>query len=106
LAYVSAFFTGTLVWNTTAHTFVRDTLNPVCAPITTSSGMPCRGAFDATQASDGSIYQAFFGSPSQSLPPYVFVYSPSPTFALVDSIAVGVGRRRSTSGSSRPEPAS
>ena len=88
-AYVSAFFTGTLVWNTATHTFLRDPLNPVCARLTTEPEMPCRGAFDATQASDGSIYQAFFGSPSQSLPPYVFVYSP--TFALVDSIAVGVG---------------
>ena len=89
LAYVSGFSTGTLVWNTTTHTFVRDVLNPVCARVTTEPGMPCRGAFDATQASDGSIYQVFFGSPSQSLPPYVFVYSPA--FALVDSIAPGVG---------------
>jgi hypothetical protein len=89
LALVSGVYTGTVVWNTANHTFVRDTLNPVCARITTTSGMPCRGAFDATQGSDGSIYQAFFGSPSQSLPPYVFVYSPA--FALVDSVAAGVG---------------
>ena len=89
LAYVSAFFTGTMVWNTATHTFVRDTLNPVCARISSAPGMPCRGAFEATQASDGSIYQVFFGSPSQSLPPYVFVYSP--TYVLMDSISVGVG---------------
>lgn len=89
LAYVSAFFTGTLVWNTMTHTFVRGLANPVCAPLSNQPGMPCRGAFDATQASDGSIYQVFFGSPSQSLPPYVFVYSP--THVLRDSISVGVG---------------
>lgn len=89
LAYVSGFFTGTLVWNTATHTFVRDVTNPVCARLTNASGTPCRGAFDAARASDGSIYQVFFGSASESLPPYVFVYSP--TYELVDSISVGVG---------------
>jgi YVTN family beta-propeller protein len=89
LAYVSGFFTGTLVWNTATHAFVRDSANPVCARLNNASGMPCRGAFDATRASDGSIYQVFFGSASQSLPPYVFVYSPA--YELVDSINVGVG---------------
>jgi len=88
MAYVSAFFTGTLVWNTATHSFVRDLANPVCAPLASPPGA-CRGAFDATRASDGSIYQVFFGSPSQSLPPYVFVYSPS--YVLVDSVSVGVG---------------
>ncbi len=89
LAYVSGFFTGTVVWDTRMHTFVRDATNPVCARLTTRPGAPCRGAFDAARASDGSIYQAFFGSASESLPPYVFVYSPS--YELVDSIRVGVG---------------
>ena len=69
--------------------FVRDTANPVCARLINEPGTPCRGAFDAARASDGSIYQVFFGSPSQSLPPYVFVYSP--TYELMDSISVGVG---------------
>lgn len=89
LAYVSGFFTGTLVWNTATHAFVRDVNNPVCARLTNAPGTPCRGAFDATRASDGSIYQAFFGSASEALPPYVFVYSP--TYELVDSVSVGVG---------------
>jgi hypothetical protein len=89
LAYVSGVFTGTLVWNTATHTFVRDGTNPVCARLTNAVGTPCRGAFDATRASDGSVYQVFFGSPAQSLPPYLFVYSP--TYELVDSISVGVG---------------
>jgi hypothetical protein len=89
LAYVSGFFTGTLVWNTATHAFVRDVTNPVCARLNNASGTPCRGAFDATRASDGSIYQAFFGSASESLPPYAFVYSPA--YVLVDSINVGVG---------------
>lgn len=89
LAYVSGFFTGTVVWNTATRTFVRDAANPVCARLNSAPGTPCRGAFDATRASDGSIYQVFFGSASQSLPPYVFVYSP--TYELVDSISVGVG---------------
>jgi DNA-binding beta-propeller fold protein YncE len=89
LAYVSGFFTGTVVWNTATRTFVRDASNPVCARLTQAAGTPCRGAFDATRASDGSIYQVFFGSASESLPPYVFVYSP--TYELTDSISVGVG---------------
>jgi hypothetical protein len=89
LAYVSGFFTGTVVWDTKTHTFVRDATNPVCARLATRPGTPCRGAFGAARASDGSIYQAFFGSASESLPPYVFVYSP--TYELVDSITVGVG---------------
>lgn len=88
LAYVSGFFTGTVIWNTATHAFVRDPTNPVCARLTNAPGTPCRGAFDATRAGDGSIYQAFFGSASQSLPPYVFVYSP--TYELIDSISAGV----------------
>jgi YVTN family beta-propeller protein len=89
LAYVSGFFTGTVVWNTVTHAFVRDATNAVCARLNNAAGTPCRGAFDATRASDGSVYQVFFGSASESLPPYVFVYSP--TYDLVDSIGVGVG---------------
>lgn len=89
LAYVSGFFTGTVVWNTATRTFVRDVTDPVCARLTSAPGTPCRGAFDAARASDGSIYQVFFGSASESLPPYVFVYSPE--YELVDSISAGVG---------------
>ncbi len=89
LAYVSGVFTGTVVWDTETHTFVRDAANPVCARLTNETGTPCRGAFDATSAEDGSVYQTFFGSASESLPPYIFVYSP--TYELTDSISVGVG---------------
>lgn len=90
LAYVSSFEGGTVIWNTATETFVRGPDNPVCARLTHATGTPCRGAFDATRASDGSVYQSFFGSPSQSLSPYVFVYG-SGSYQLADSVAVGVG---------------
>lgn len=90
LAYVSSFVGGTVIWNTVTEAFVRGPDNPVCARLTLAPGTPCRSAFDATRASDGSVYQSFFGSPSQSLSPYVFVYAPS-TYQLADSVAVGVG---------------
>ncbi len=90
LAYVSGFFTGTVVWNTVTHAFVRGPGDPVCARLDHAVGIPCRGAFDATRASDGSIYQAFFGSPADALPPYLFVFAPG-SYALMDSIPVGVG---------------
>lgn len=90
VAYVSGFFTGTVVWNTHTRQFVRGPDNPVCAPNTQAAGSPCRGAFDAAPAADGSLYQVFFGSASDGLTPYVFVYRPGP-FALADSISVGVG---------------
>ena len=88
-AYVSSFSTGTVVWDTETQTFLRDPADPVCARLTQAAGTPCRGAADAAAASDGSIYQTFFGSASESLPPYVFVYSPA--HELVDSISAGVG---------------
>jgi YVTN family beta-propeller protein len=87
LAYISNFFGGTVVWNTVTKTFVRDANNPLCAPL---SGGACRGAFDAHPDAAGDVYQVFFGSPSQSLNPYIFVYKAG-TFALTDSIAVGPG---------------
>ncbi|HMI58128.1 MAG TPA: hypothetical protein VK511_08770 [Gemmatimonadaceae bacterium] len=86
LAYISGFFTGTLVWNTSTKTFVRGTDNPVCAKV----GDVCRGAFAASTNSAGDIYQVFFGSPSESLPPYVFVFKGS-SYTLSDSIATGSG---------------
>ncbi len=89
LAYVSGVFAGTVVWDTETHSFLRDAANPLCARLDNEPGTPCRGAFAATAASDGSVYQSFFGSPQQNLPPYVFVYSP--TYELVDSITAGVG---------------
>ena len=87
LAYVSAFFGGTVIWNTVTKTFVSGPSNPVCAPVT---GGSCRGAFDARPDAAGDVYQVFFGSPSQSLNPYVFVYQAG-TFALTDSVSVGPG---------------
>jgi hypothetical protein len=87
LAYVSSAFgdVGTVIWNTANRTFVRGIANPVCPE------NPCRGAFDANRAEDGSLYQAFTGDPShtpQPLAPYVFVYAPN-TYQLVDSISAG-----------------
>ncbi len=87
LAYISGFFSGTLVFDTGSRSWVRGPDNPVCAPL---EGGGCRGAFDASAAEDGTLYQAFFGSTSQGLSPYIFVYEPG-TFALTDSIASGQG---------------
>lgn len=87
LAYISSFSVGTVVFNTATRTFVRGPSNPVCAKVASGS---CRGAFAATTNANGDVYQAFFGSTSQGLAPYVFVYKAS-TFALTDSIAVGSG---------------
>ncbi|MEO7997899.1 MAG: hypothetical protein ABI852_10670 [Gemmatimonadaceae bacterium] len=86
LAYLSSFSGATVVWNTRTKTFVRGTADPLCAK-RASTGL-CRGASDATSGATGKVYQTFFGSTSQGLPPYVFVYNPT-TFALSDSIAVG-----------------
>lgn len=90
LLYASSFSTGTVVYNTVTGAFVRGPDDPVCARRTQTAGAPCRGAADATPAADGSIYQLFFGSPADGLPPYTFVYAPG-TYQLVDSVAVGVG---------------
>jgi hypothetical protein len=87
LAYISSFFGGTLVWNTATRTFVRGTSNPLCPKLASGS---CRGAFAATTNASGDVYQAFFGSASQGLAPYLFVYKAG-TFALTDSVSVGVG---------------
>ena len=87
LAYVSAFFVGTVVWNTKTRSFIRGSDNPVCAKVASGG---CRGAFAATADASGNVYQAFFGSSTQGLAPYVFVYRAG-TFALADSIRVGSG---------------
>jgi hypothetical protein len=85
LAYISSFFSGTIVWNTKTRTFVRGPDSPVCAKLGSGS---CRGAFSAATNAAGDVYQVFFGSTTQQ--PYVFVYKAN-SFALSDSIAVGVG---------------
>jgi hypothetical protein len=87
LVYISSFSGGTVIWSINSQSFVRGPDNPLCAPI---SGGGCRGAFDARPDSAGNVYQVFFGSPSQSLNPYVFVYKVG-TYALTDSINVGPG---------------
>jgi YVTN family beta-propeller protein len=87
LAYISGFFSGTLVWNTKTRTFVRGTDNPVCAKLANGS---CRGAFAAATNAAGNVYQLFFGNLTQGQPPYVFVYKAG-TFALTDSISAGTG---------------
>jgi hypothetical protein len=87
LLYASGFFFGTVVWDTSAEAFVRDGSNPVCAPL---AGGGCRGAFGTRSAADGSLYQTFFGSPSQGLAPWIFRYEAG-TFVLSDSIASELG---------------
>ncbi|MEO7360868.1 MAG: hypothetical protein ABI120_11090, partial [Gemmatimonadaceae bacterium] len=88
LAYLSSFSGATTVWSTKTKSFVRGTSDPLCAK-RASTGL-CRGAADAVPSATGKIYQAFFGSTSQGLSPYVFVYAQT-TFALSDSVAVGPG---------------
>jgi hypothetical protein len=90
LAYISGFYTGTVIYNTNTNTYVRGPNNPLCAPATGG----CRGAFDAETDSKGNVYQVFFGSAaSGNIPAYpgqVFVYS-APNYTLTDSVTVGIG---------------
>lgn len=87
LAYISGFFFGTTVLDTKTRQFVRGPDNPICAKL---PDMTCRGAFDATAAANGDVYQVFFGSPKQNLAPYIFVFHAG-TYALADSISTGSG---------------
>jgi hypothetical protein len=86
-AYISSFLSGTLVWNTRTRSFVRGLDNPVCAKLSTGA---CRGAFAASANAGGDLYQAFFGDATHGLAPYIFVFKAN-TFALSDSVGVGVG---------------
>lgn len=86
-AYISGFFFGTLVWDTGSRAFVRGPENPVCAPLDDGG---CRGAFDAELGEGGRLYQVFFGSASQDLAPWVFVYE-GEGYELTDSVSVGAG---------------
>jgi hypothetical protein len=86
LAFISSFFAGTVVWNTTTRQYVRGPDNPVCAPLPNNGG--CRGAFDAQLDNKGNVYQTYFGDKDH--PGQVFVYAAS-SFALTDSIPAGVG---------------
>ena len=85
--YASAFSAGTVAWSTATKAFVRGPSDPICAPL---DGGGCRGAFAAHTAADGSLYQTFFGSTRQGLPPWVFRYEPG-SYALADSIDAGSG---------------
>lgn len=87
LAYISGFFFGTLVFDTGSRRFVRGPGDPVCARLPEGG---CRGAFSTAVAEDGRVYQAFFGSTSQGLAPWIFVYEAG-TYALSDSIPSGQG---------------
>jgi hypothetical protein len=87
LVYVSGFFFGTTVWDSSSRTFIRGPGNPVCAPLDQGG---CRGAFSAYCGSDGTLYQTFFGSAAQGLSPWVFQYEAG-SFQLIDSIASGLG---------------
>jgi hypothetical protein len=88
IAYISSFSGATIAWNTKTRAFLRTPANPICAK-RASTGL-CRGAADAAPSATGKLYQAFFGSNSDGLPPYLFVYSAG-TFSLTDSVAVGAG---------------
>lgn len=85
--YTSGFFYGTTVWDSATDSFLRGPDNPLCAPL---DGGGCRGAFSATTADDGTVFQTFFGSPAQGLSPWVFRYAPG-SWELVDSIGAGLG---------------
>lgn len=87
VAYVSGFYFGTVAWDTRTGAFIRGPENPICAPLPTGG---CRGASDAETDARGNLYQVFFGSPSEGLRPWVFVYRAG-NFELSDSIAAGVG---------------
>jgi DNA-binding beta-propeller fold protein YncE len=87
LAYVSGFFFGTIVFDTTRRSFVRGPDDPVCAPL---EGGGCRGAFHARADRDGDLYQVFFGSPNEGLAPFTFVFD-AETFALADSVPADGG---------------
>ncbi len=87
LVYVSGFFFGTTVWDSSTESFLRGPGNPVCAA---GPGGRCRGASSAFTGSDGALYQTFFGSPGEGLPPWIFKYSPG-SFELADSIPAGLG---------------
>ncbi len=90
-AFVSGFSIGTVIWDINMRTFLRGPANSVCARRTNSAGVSvCRGATGATIAANGNLYQAFFGSSSQSLPSYLFVYDGT-TFALKDSVSMPLG---------------
>lgn len=88
LAYISSFSDATVVFNTRTRNWVRGPDNPVCAR--RASNNTCRGAASAGASTAGLMYQTFFGSTSQGLAPYTFVYDKD-TFRLRDSIAVGSG---------------
>lgn len=83
-AVISSFNFGSIVYNTATSTFIRAPDAPLCAP-TPSDG--CRTASDAAFASDGRIYQTYFGSAAQSSPAEIFIYDAT-SYALVDSIAI------------------
>jgi len=85
--HVSGFFFGTVIWDSVTESFIKGPEDPVCAPL---SGGGCRGAMSSYRGTDGALYQAFFGSPSQGLPAWIFLYDPV-TYTLADSIAPGLG---------------
>ncbi len=90
-AFISGFSIGTVVWDINTRTFLRGPANAVCARrINTSGASVCRGATDAVIAPNGNLYQSFFGSSSQSLPSYLFVYDGT-TLALKDSVSMPLG---------------
>jgi hypothetical protein len=86
-AYISGFFLGTVIYDTSSRSFLRGPDDPVCAPLADGA---CRGASDAVGGADGRVYQTFFGSPADGLAPWIFVYEP-PSYTLADSIEAGQG---------------
>lgn len=80
-ALISSFSYGTVVYNTATSAFIKGPDTPLCAPSTEG----CRTAADASFASDGRIYQTFFGD--QNLPAQIMIYDGT-TYALSDSVSI------------------
>jgi hypothetical protein len=84
LAYVSSFYSGTVIWNTVTQAFVRSSSNPLCVTVSST----CLGAFGAATDAAGDVYQTFFGTQTQA--PVVYVYTQG-SYAQTSSISVGQG---------------
>ena len=85
LVYVSSYVYGTVVWSIATQQFVRGPASPLCAPF---PGAGCRGAAHAEAADDGTVYQAYLGTPADA--PRVFRYRrQGATYGAAEELTVG-----------------